>query len=316
MHKIADLSYTKTMPASPPADVKVEPTKAVIKKTGAATMGHLVHDGNPNAKSVYEPEEGPPYHDFIHGSNEQKLPQAKVMKPHVDVSDMQPSAKVTKKEASITALHGKYPLDDFAQVKTASQYFSDYWKMFSPADRHEFAKNLVKRASVLGIEVPDAAREYGSEKCASRARLDVCMDARRSLLVQDEESKHRDLLNKVAAQADKVDPETFAELVHEFDKTAGLDVHYDSDVPDPWTTVFAMEKEAEFTEVLGNIQVGESDLRFLARMRISAVKGVFNEEIAEEFQKDPIGVYKSLPIDQRKILANLARSQSTTGSIS
>jgi len=314
MQKQADLSYTKTMPAAPPADPKVEPTKAVIKKTGAS-MGHLVPNGQPD-RSYFGPEEGPPYRSFIPGKNMEALPQMKVMKPHVDVSDKDPVSKIEKKEASVTALRGRYPLGNYAQVKMASAYFSDYWKMFSPEDRHEFAKNLVKEASKIGVEVPDAALEYGSEKYASAERIKVCMDARRSLLVQDDEAGLKVLLDKVASQAGHVDPEIFVELVHEFDKTAGLDSHYDGDVPDPWTTVFAMSKTAEYTEVIGNMQVAESDLVFLARVGISSVKKVFNEEVAEEFQKDPVGIYKSMPVDQRKILGKLARDKSTADNIS
>lgn len=304
--KIADLSFTKTMPAQPSADTTVDSTKAVIKKTGSSHLlpGHKASDVEPDVAH-------PPM-----GEQPGKHPQMKVMNPHIDVSGLEPKARITEKRASVTALHGKYPLDNLAQIKMASQYFNDYWKMFTPADRHEFAKNLVKQASKIGIGVPDAAREYGSEKYASNERIQVCMDARRSLLVQDDEAGFRALLDKVAAQKEELPPEVFAEVVHEFDKIAHLDMHYGGDVPDPWTMVFAMEKEAEYTEVIGNMQVTESDLRFLASLRISAVKGVFTEEMAEEFQKDPVGIYKSLPVDQRKILGNLARSQSTTGSIS
>jgi hypothetical protein len=228
------------------------------------------------------------------------------MKPHVDVSGFEPPKKITEKKAASYALKGRYPLDSYEQVKTASSYFDEFGKRFAPEDRKEYCSNLVKRAGAIGINVSDDVLKYGSDTYASDEEIKLALDARRTLL---DNKKFQDALDKLAYIRPQVEPELFCLTLIEFDKEAGLEFFYDRDVPDPYYSTYGFQKEATFSEVIGNLRVTEADLEYLAMKRLPLVKGTFSEEMAKEFQKDPVGIYKSLPLAQRKVLANMAREQ-------
>jgi len=298
--KQAELANTHTMPAES-TDTSTT-TKAVVAKKTAA-IGHLV-----KGKNGHRGEEGilPETNTEIKGKHPGKLPQMRLLQPHVDVAGFEPPKKVQEKKASTYALGARYPLDSYAQVKAAAAYFDEFGKRMAPPDRHEYCCNLVKRASELGIPVSDEVRKYGSEKYAPVEEIKVALDARRSLL---EPGKFTAALDKLAAVREQLEPEMFCLTLSEFDKTAGLEFCYDRDVPDPYYSTYGFEKTATFSEVIGNIHVTEADLEYLAMKRLPLVKGTFSDDMAEEFRKDPVGIFKSLPLAQRRILANMAREQ-------
>lgn len=302
--KTAELSNTHTMPAEV-SDLTPEKTKAVVLKKSAADefMSHLVGGADSHKK-----EKGvePDVNAATKGQAPMRLPQAKVMSPHVDVAGHQPPKLIKEKVAERLALHNKYPLDTYEHVKKASAYFDEWYKQFTPADRHEFAKNMVKRASELAIPVSELAQKYGSETYAPEVEVKIALDARKSLL-QDE--MHRTALDKLAHIRPTITPELFCDTLEEFDKIAGIEFLYDQDIPDPYYSTYGFTKKAEFSETIGNLTVHEEDLEYLAIKRLPLVKGTFTEDLAESFRKDPVGIYKSLPLEQRKVFANMAREQ-------
>jgi len=223
--------------------------------------------------------------------------------PYVDVrASVQPPVQV--KKASRYALRGKYPLDAYDQVKAASAYFDEYSTHFAPNDRREYCKNMVKRAYELGIAVSDMAEKYASAQYAPAADIEFGLDTRRALLHGAPEQL--EVLDKLAAQRPSVlDPELFALALGEFDKTAGISHFYDSDVVDPWLTTLGIQKVAkgEFSETYEGEYANEEQIE---RVPVDRVKEVFGEDMAEEFRKDPMAIYKSLPMDQRKIMMRMA----------
>lgn len=297
--KEAELANTYTMPAES-TDTSVK-SKTVVKKTAA--IGHLVKGkGGHRGEQDVAPETNVGIKEKHPGT----LPQMRVLQPHVDVRGFEPPKKMQEKKASRYALRGRYPLDSYAQVKTASEYFDEFGNRMPPADRREYCTNLVKRASELGLKVSDEAKKYGSDTYAPFEEIKVALDARRSLL---QPGKLTNALDKLAFLRDQLDPEMFCLTLEEFDKTAGLEFCYDRDVPDPYYSTYGFEKVATFSEVIGNIHVTEADLEYLAMKRLPLVKGTFSEDMAEEFRKDPVGIFKSLPLAQRRLLANMAREQ-------
>ncbi len=304
MSKQAELSNTNTMPAAQP-DVAPEKTKAVVnQKTAAPRMGHLI-----SGKDKHRGEDATPAETNIdvHKKNHPgSLPQMHLMTPHVDVAGFEPPKKIQVKKAEHYALGERYPLDSYEQVKAASAYFDEFGKRMAPEDRREYCKNMIKRATALGIPVSDDARKYGAESFAPEEEIKVALDARRSLL---DDKKLIGALDKLAGVRKQMDPEFFCMTLTEFDKTAGLDFLYDRDVPDPFFSTYGFEKEATFSEVIGNIRVTEADLEYLAMKRLPLVKGTFSENLAEKFRQNPVGTFKALPLAQRRVLANMARDQ-------
>jgi hypothetical protein len=301
MSKTAELSGTHTMPAGQAVRPQPETSKMVLKKTGTLSPRVEGKDHHGGEKGVC-----PEVNETTPGEQAKSLPQAKVMKPHVDVSGFDPPKMVQEKKAQVTALDGRYPLDDYAQVKTACEYFNEWDGSFSPADRHAYAVNTLKRAEELGIEPSEALRKHGSVTYAPLAEVKVALEARKTVV----DETHQQVLDKIAGIYGTVQPMTFAMLLEAFDKEAGINHLYENDeVPDPYYSTFGFTKRAEFSETIGNMTVSEMDLEYLANKRLSLVKNVFTEPFAEEFRKNPVDIYKSMPVDQRKILANMAREQ-------
>ena len=298
--KTADLSGSNVMPTSKPTPTSLVTTSpTTINKTGSNLVG---------GKDSHKGEEAIPPGTNVgtNGKMPGRLSQARVMTPHVDVHGFEPPVVIEHKEAQATALRGKYLLDSYEHVKKASAYFDEWWKHLAPADRHEYACNMVKRADALGIPVSDTARKYGSETFAVDAEVKMALDARRTLV---EDEKLLGALNKLASTYAGMGPEMYALTLQEFDKEAGLTHLYDSDVPDPFFSTYGIRKEANFSETIGNITVGDEDLVCLASKNLRLVKGTFTEAFAEKFRTNPVGTYKSMPVEQRKILANMAREQ-------
>ena len=317
MGKTAEASGTDLMPNQGPGNPTPPKSLAVVNKI--AKVGRLV----PASKGDTDvpPELVQPPTKEQKGSN----PQAAQMRPTVDVSNKEPPTRVSEKKASVYALpeQEKYPLDSYAQVKAAASYFETYARHMAPPVRREYAVNLVKRASALDVPIIDLARKYGSEDFAPEEEIKAAFDARRievahsadalSLLGEVEKVARFRLWKEASAGT----PQSFSAedvvyMLIEFDKVAGLEHHYDRTIPDPYYSIYGFEKDAEddssFSEVVGNETVTAADLQRLARIAAASVKMTFGVEFQEEFLKDPVGIFKSLPLDQKKMIMRMANS--------
>lgn len=318
VEKEAELAGTYDMPHSPPPSEKYDrgQKKTVIKKTAeleddllkqAFAITSVNTDAeNPqletNEKELHEAQ--PPAH-----------PQAKLLKPTVDVSSSNPPKLLKEKKAERYAMPslGRYPLDAYDQVKTASEYFDVWHKRMSPEMRREYCLNLVKRANELNISVSPLAERYGSEHYASRTEIKIALDARRTVLLHEEDVF---VLDKLAAEQPRLLPETFAATLREFDHANGLDEFYDGDVPDPYFSTFAKvaktnqesEVSPEGAILIGNEYIPKRKLVEFAKSRREHVKDRFGEDFAEEFVKDPLGIFESLPRDQKLVMLRMANS--------
>jgi len=225
------------------------------------------------------------------------------MSPYVDVTNLEAKGEVTIKKASVYALNGQYPLDSFGQVKVASAYFEQYAREFQPEDRRTFCKALLKQAEALGISVGDDVRHYGGEDFAAPDMLKVAHDSRIGLIL---DPGQRVLLTSLFEKAAELGPELFADTLAEFDKVAGLNYLYDKDLADPYYSTFYKQAEQEYSYIDGNDMVTEDALRALARSTRTTMRTQFAEDFVDEFCKDPVGIFKSMPKDQKKIIMRLA----------
>lgn len=304
--KYAELANTRDMPLTPPLPTK---EKFVVKKT--AEVGRLV-PGHTGESGSFGPEETEKYDGYTKGKAPKGNPQVALMNPVVHVAGKDPVKKVSVKEAQYTALAGKYPLDSYADVKRASDYFSQYGHMFDVVDRREYCRNLTKRASDLGISLSKEAAYYGGEEVASISQLNRSLEARLPYLNSDMRNLAIGLFEKHA----ELDADLFATTLLEFDKLAGLTAFYDSAIPDPFVSVIEKVKtaadEEDWSEVIGNDYINADSLKRLAKGGHALLKAGFGEDFATEFQKDPLGIFKSMPMEQKKIIARLANDDAST----
>lgn len=234
------------------------------------------------------------------------------MNPVFDATGLEPVHARTVKTASRHALGDRYPLDTYGQVKQASDYFAEYGRLFTPAESHEFCVNLVKRASELAIELPEIVEKYGSEKYASAEELQIGIDCRKQV-VDPMDKEACALLDDLSTQRAMMPPEDYALVLESFDKTAGIDHLYTKgDVWDPYYSTFgktAAAKDEDFKDSVGNFFVTGQDLKILVQNQ-HWLKSTFGDDFAEEYSKDPVGIYKSLPVEQKKLIIRMATENS------
>jgi hypothetical protein len=232
------------------------------------------------------------------------------LEPHVDVTGIDTS-RVIEKRALRYAVGGKYwPLDSYTQVKLASEYFDERSREFSPEIRREYCANMVKRANELGIAVSDTARKYGSPTYAPEAEIKVACDMRRGYLEEKELAMLDSLLEKRAS----IDPEVFCEVLSGIDKLGQIDWLYGRQIIDPYYSTYGFEKRAENDVWIdGNDYVTKQQIEEFGATGHTTVTASYGQEFATEFQKDPWGVFSSLPVDQKRRFGRMATDTSPTG---
>lgn len=305
VEKQAELAATYDMPASPSGKTKNSDPggkKAVIQKTASVSEDDLLKLA---FDAQLEDNDG-----GVSGDNITKQPQAKELKPTVDTTSHEPPKLITEKKASRYAMpsQGKYPLDGYDQVKMASAYFDEWYKHMLPDTRREFCQNMVKRAHELGISVSPLAEQYAGETFASPAHIKVALDARRSVLLDQDQL---DTLDKVAAARPVLTPDGFAATLSEFDRLTGLEHHYGGDIPDPYVSTFAKlghESDADphASIVVGNEYLPLRDLITFSRIGKNIMAQRFGDEIATAFTKNPKAIFDSLPRDQKLVIMRMA----------
>jgi hypothetical protein len=274
-------------------------------------MKHLV-----SGKQTHGSEKDTPPDDnagSVHGEMPKSAPQSKAFRPHVDVSNKQPPKVLQEKKASHYAFPSeqKYPLDSYTQVQAAAQYYEKYASAFSPDERREYCLNLSKRASDLNIPVSGEITQYGATTYAEPETLKVGYQLRKQLVGNIEDMAL--LLDTLYEKRASVDPELFAATLHEFDKVAHIDFNYGSAIPDQYASTFGQKVAEAWSEVIGNDVVSERDLVRLGKIGIRALRSTFSDDFAEEFRKNPVAIFKSLPLDQKKIVMRMATDNGGPG---
>lgn len=290
MGKEAEATGTHVMPlsVSPNIDKGVNPARTIRKVA--------------EEPSALPQNEGQP------GEQVKQLPQVATI--HVDTTNKEAPVAVTK-QAELYALPAlrRYPLDNYAQVVKAAEYFDENSVRMAPSLRREYCSNLVKRASALGIEVGEEARHYGADGYGSDVSVEVALEMRRGVIKVAEYTKGLDYLKD---NRSTMTPGDFASALGEFDKVAGLDELYGRDVPDPyWTTYGEKSAEDDGAILVGNDYISQEELKRFAKVHSCKLKDTFGDDFADEFRKDPVSITKSLPTDQKKMVIRLATSTLT-----
>ena len=171
---------------------------------------------------------------------------------------------------------------------------------------------------MLGIKCPPLAEKYGSATRATQTDLNICLDGRRGVLPEEMHPALEQL--KVAAAG--LEAEGIALLVTEFDKTAGITHLYDAHIMDPYYTAFGKQAEDELSKspegsiVVGNEYVTVASLESFVLKGFNSISSVFGPDMAKEKQKDPVGVFNSLPLPQKKMVIRMVNDNGPSEAIS
>lgn len=311
MAKGAEASGTALMPSQDAGDLgaavaRGRPGSTNTSAQKSASTGHLVPGHTGEKGDILEQAFG------VAGEQYQKAPQTPVqtLRPHVNVTGKQPPRKIETKMASIHAYENVFPLDDYAQVKQASEYFDANLPAMPPAMRHEFAVRMVERASAMGIEFSKEAAAYGATGFATDEQLRAALDMRRPFLSKEAAAAVDELFERRGA----LGPEAYCELLEGIDKQAEIDWRYDRAILDPYASTFGV-KTAAATETWthANDYVTKQQMEHFAVTAALALRDDYGDDFVKDFQKDPWGIFNSLPLPQKVRLARRASDNSATG---
>jgi hypothetical protein len=302
----------------PPEDLeKIAVIGALLSGGMAVAQGNsdfkkrqaLLNQGVPGSRAM---SGGVPKMSELYGSQEMPVSsQAKEKKasldPYVDITNQSvPVCVIPPQEAKYYCLvkegQAKYPIDTALQVQQASAYFLENRDRFSPSDRHHYCVKLASRASDLGLCVPDVVKDYGSKGYSPQVKVAVF---RRMRHFREGTSEHS-LLDEMMSKHASIRPEVFAVALENFDRRTGMDRLWDAVIPDPYASTFGFTKVAEWSFTHGNETVNEGRLKACAAQCREDIEKKFGEDMAEEFAKNPIQIFDSMPLDSKRIIMRVA----------
>lgn len=203
----------------------------------------------------------------------------------------------------------KYPIDTEGQVKQAAAYFEEYWRQFSPIDRREYANNVLHRADSLGVKVAGRLLDYGGDTYGDK--LETQLQARiHNYSGKGLDAGYAELYEKRAS----LSPDEMALYLLRLDELTGASATWGTPLGfmDPFAATFSKtaEEKQPFSWVQGGDYVNEDGLTRLSATNAGLDK-IFGNGFALRFQKDPVGVFKSLSDPQKVILSRLAADNRT-----
>lgn len=201
-----------------------------------------------------------------------------------------------------------YPIDSADNVKLASAYWSDNKHLMEPAMRRQYATKLASNR--FNIPVAADVQELGAPGFGQLGKLAQAIEIRK--LAFDRGSSERKALSLIFEKRAALGPEIYARTLQQFDMETGLNHRWDSDIPDPFSSTFGKEADTVVWEE-GADRVTASQLHNLALNYQSSMERVFTDELIGAFGKDPVGIFDSLPLPQKKIMARLADNLAHSG---
>lgn len=223
-----------------------------------------------------------------------------------DLTHHQPTAE-KKAEASrfCLASEKRYPIDSYVQAKLASAYFDEHWSKFSLDERREYAVNLSTRLDELGMSSTDNINKYAGHEYGPHIEVELLARIRNYEGTGSEEG-YQVLMEKRAMTP----PHVMVEMLHELDGMSGADQVYGraTGFRDPFQAVYGKvaEDKTMWSWSENNDYVNGDMLNDLALNRYPSLDRAFGLDVRKSFQKDPIGVFTSMPDPQKVIIARLA----------
>ena len=203
-----------------------------------------------------------------------------------------------------------YPIDTWDRIKMAEQYFSEERVRMQPHVRRQFAVKLASKSAVVGYPLDTDIIELGAVTYADGGHIKAAIEMRKAAC--DPGADTREWLDDLFEKRATIQPKTFAECLRRFDVGLGFDHGWDQVIPDPWSSTFGI-KTASVVWSSGAERVTDDDLTNLARNHIARIKDLFSDDFVEEFQKDPVTIFNSMPDPQKKLLARLAADSASMG---
>ena len=228
----------------------------------------------------------------------------------VNVSGKSPPVLTKTATANIYALGDKYPISNASELSKAISFFNENYRRMEPVHRREFAVKVASVADVMGVPSSEQILNYSGDSYSDT--LDAHLSVRYQYLNElgaDDSYKHE--IVKLASHQTELDPVQFALILEKIDTESNLNVYWDKHISDPFYATFNIEKNAMGTSEpqasfsVGDTHVTERELKLLASDP-TKLRGMFGEKMSNEFAKEPVAIFQSMPLPQKKIIAKMA----------
>lgn len=233
----------------------------------------------------------------------------------VNITGQSPKLKVAAsrptrdEEYAIITQDGKrfYPIDNWNNVKLASDYWREHHRAMDASIRREFATKLAAQADQLGFPLDDQIRTAGSTTWADPEWVRSSVEMRKiACSHRDDAHKANQVLEDLFFTRESYGPEKYAQHLRRFDVELGLTDQWDNGIPDPYASTFGIHKVADVVWEHGADRVTSSELHNLALNHGGGLVNIFSQDLIQSFEKDPVGIFNSLPYPQKRILARLS----------
>lgn len=202
---------------------------------------------------------------------------------------------------------GAYPLDTEEQVKAAARWLTEYNSALDIHDRRAMAQSINIAADELGCKIAsEEVRQYAGDTFG-----DVLAAELAARVYAFDGTPGGEAYAKLAAST--LSPSDLVKELYTLDTQFGVDLVWNrkhAGFRDPYRAVY--EKEAEespqYTWSSGTDYTSGMLLQQLAH-EYGKLESVIDADIAKAFKKDPIGIFKSLPDPEKKVLARLSGQQ-------
>jgi len=267
----------------------------------------------PRPEVPMEPQQ--PNVEVIAPGSDEKMASSRI----VDITGKQAPIKIKTAEPTVDSDYAVimpdgskyYPLNTWDRVKTAEVYFQENKVRMHPEMRRQFAVKLAAKAHQIGFPLDEDIEDAGSTLRADDGHLQAALEMRKVACAPGDD---RAFLDELFEKRATVEPDVYAEVLRRFDVSKGLDKGWDHVVLDPWSSTFGMNKVAEVVWEDGPERVTSEELSHLALEHGGALRDVYGEKFTDEFMKDPIGIFNSLPLTWKRQLARLAQNMKAIGS--
>lgn len=204
----------------------------------------------------------------------------------------------------------KYAMPNAVRTREAMDWFEKYAVQISPELRPQMARAIVKRATVLGIDMAgfeELPKLYQYAANGWNPHVHAHLEQRKSLL-REIDDRAVETIDKLASAVGDSDPQDFARALNALDTKTNLRRYYDRGLEDAWSSSLGHEKtgEAWSSEVDGET-VTESDLKKAASS--PSFRQFFGDAVKTAFEKDPVTIFESLPAPNQAIIAQIARGE-------
>ena len=221
------------------------------------------------------------------------------------VGELWPFVKIASRHA------GEYPIDTLPQIKALEEKFANDLASIPPYARHPIAKALAEREAELGLKPGEKVALYAGEYYQDAEQLVAALSMREKLARYL--GKTVDYSPMIEARK-YLPAEQYAQKLAELDRANGFDRFWGTQwINDPWAETLAAEKRANIVYSKGDVFVADKHIEWLAKHNRDLLYKVLDKDVVEEFTKNPVQVFNSLPDPLKKTIGRLAMDRNWPG---